>query len=172
MASRGPTYMKMVWSWWPNIGFEPRYGGDIAFGAFATDGYMTFNATFRRTLQILAEIDSLTGNNISSLPENTTATYNEASAFAKTASEDFRLGWYPLAKAQALDAAVRAETVLNYIQLIMPLRQANQILVVIATITMGAFALLNLYWHKRLARLKTAIEHGRTRGKQGRKSHD
>jgi hypothetical protein len=172
MANRGPTYMKMIWSWWPNIGFEPRYGGDIAFGAFATDGYMTFNATFRRTLLTLAEIDSLTGNNTSSLPENTTATYNEASAFAKAASEDFRLGWYTLAKAQALDAAVRAETVLNYIQLTMPLRQANQILVVIATFTLGAFALSNLYWHKRLARSKTAIEHGRTRRKQRRKSHD
>ena len=31
MASRGPQFMKMVWSWWPSLGFEPRYGGDIVF---------------------------------------------------------------------------------------------------------------------------------------------
>jgi hypothetical protein len=169
MASRGPTYMKMLWSWWPNLGFEPRYGGDIAFGAFATDGYMTFNGTFRTTLQILVDINNLTGNNTASLPENVTAMYNEANTYVKAAAESFRLGWYPLAKAQALDAAVRAEAVVNYIQLITPLKQTNQILVMTTALILAALLLSNLYWQRRLARLKRSIKHGRIRHKPRRK---
>ncbi|MBI2125982.1 MAG: hypothetical protein HYU02_01515, partial [Thaumarchaeota archaeon] len=39
MASRGVKYMKMMWSWWPDLGFEPRYGGDVARGYFDMANY-------------------------------------------------------------------------------------------------------------------------------------
>jgi hypothetical protein len=154
MASRGPTYMKMVWSWWPDIGFEPRYGGDIAFGAFAADGYLTFNSTLLQATQTLEEIETLTNNDTSSLPGNATATYNEAKTLASDAADNYRLGWYPIASAQSRTAAARAETVLNYLELTLPAKQTTQILQLIVTSVVAIFLLSNLYWHRKLSRLK------------------
>jgi hypothetical protein len=169
MASRGPTYMKMIWSWWPNVGFEPRYGGDIAFGAFAIDGYMTFNATFRRATQILREIETLTGNDTSSLSENATAMYDEAETLATAAAENFKLGWYPLASSQVQAAVAHAETALNSVELIMPLRQTNQILLGTVAVAFALLILSNVYWHRRLSRLRQAIKRGRNGRNQRRK---
>ncbi|MBM3897189.1 MAG: hypothetical protein FJ358_01485 [Thaumarchaeota archaeon] len=39
-ASKGIKYMKMMWSWWPDLGFEPRYGGDVARGYFDMANYL------------------------------------------------------------------------------------------------------------------------------------
>jgi hypothetical protein len=169
MASRGPTYMKMIWSWWPNIGFEPRYGGDIAFGAFATDGYLTFNATFPRTMQTLGEIDTLTGNNTSLLPENAATMYDEAETLVRAATENFKLGWYAIAASQIQDAVAHAETALNYVELVMPLRQNNQILLGIVAATLALLIYSNLHWHRKLSRLTRTIKRRRTRRNQTRK---
>jgi len=150
MASRGPTYMKMVWSWWPTIGFEPRYGGDIAFGAFATDGYLTFNATLRRATQNLAEIDLLTGNNTNLLPKNTTTIYDQARALVAAAAQNFNLGWYSLARAQANDAIELAELALSYTQVAIPSAQNNDALFGILAVTMVVLVASNLYWYRKL----------------------
>jgi hypothetical protein len=150
MASRGPTYMKMVWSWWPTIGFEPRYGGDIAFGAFATDGYLSFNATFRRASQILTEINDLTRNNTKSLPGNITAMYNQASTLIAAAAKNFNLGWYSLARAQADDAVALGTITLSYTQVAMPTAQDNKPLFAILGVTLGLLVVSNLYWYRRL----------------------
>jgi len=150
MASRGPTFMKMTWSWWPSIGFEPRYGGDIAFGAFAADGYLAFNASFLSAKRDIDEIAQLTGNNTGGLPENVTANYDEAMILLTAALENFRLGWYALAKTQANDAATRAGTALSYLELTMPLRQSNEILLGIVTVSLVLLVLSNVYWHRRL----------------------
>jgi hypothetical protein len=149
MASRGPSYMKMVWSWWPNVGFEPRYGGDIAFGAFATDGYLTFNATLNPLNQILAQIEELTGNNTGILTENATAMYDQARNLAAAASQSFASGWYLLARAQARSAIQRAQVALNYVQLMTPLKQTNQIFLITIVVVVMVLLTSNIYWHRR-----------------------
>ena len=150
MASRGPTYMKMVWRWWPNIGFEPRYGGDIAFGAFATDGYLTFNTTFRRATQTLAEIDLLTRNNTNLLSRNTTTIYDQARTLAAAAAQNFNLGWYSLARAQANDAVALGELALSYAQIAIPPAQNNELLFDILGVTLVLLVASNLYWYRKI----------------------
>jgi hypothetical protein len=152
MASRGPTYMKMIWSWWPSLGFEPRYGGDIAFGAFAADGYLTYNATLNRATQTLAEIVELTENNTNSLPGNTTSAYDRAKALVAAAAQDFNLGWYSLARAQADHAAALAGFALSYTQAATPPPENNATLFSILAVTLGLLVLSNLYWYRKLIR--------------------
>jgi hypothetical protein len=151
MASRGPTFMKMVWSWWPNIGFEPRYGGDIAFGAFAIDSYLTFNIISSEATQILEQINRLTGNNARGVPENTTFSYTQAVKLITTAEESFNLGWYTVAKAQADEALTYAKMALTDLEPIIPLRQTNQILLGLFGVILVLLVLSNVYWYRRLA---------------------
>ena len=152
MASRGPTYMKMVWSWWPSIGFEPRYGGDIAFGAFAADGYLTFNTTIQDAAQIVAEIDGLTGNNTNLLAENTTTMYDQARTLIISAAQNFNLGWYSLARAQAESAVSLAETALAYARVGVPPVENNGTLLRIVAVTVVVVVFSNLYWYRKLTR--------------------
>jgi hypothetical protein len=163
MASRGPTYMKMVWSWWPSLGFEPRYGGDIAFGAFAIDGYLTFNSTFREATQILAEIDALTGNNTNLLPLNTTSTYQQARKLVAAAAQNFNIGWYALARTQADDAVALGRIALSYAQASVPTAQTNQELFGILGVSLGLLVVSNLYWYRKLARRTVRSRRRQTR---------
>jgi len=159
MASQGPTYMKMVWSWWPSIGFEPRYGGDIAFGAFATDGYLTFNSTLEKATEILAEVNELTGNSTNELPANATAMYLQARALVASSVQDFNTGWYSLARAQADEAADVAGTVLSYTQVATAAAQNKEILFGILggilCIVVGLLVVSNLYWYRKFTRKST-----------------
>ena len=164
MASRGPTYMKMVWSWWPSIGFEPRYGGDIAFEAFAADGYLTYNATARRATQILAEIDALTGNNPTILRGDSTTLYPQAKTLLASAAQNFNLGWYSLARAQAEKAASFGEIALTYAQAAIPPPQNNEMLLDILGVSFSLLAVSNFYWYRRLMHSM-----GRRRRKQRRR---
>ena len=152
MASRGPTYMKMVWSWWPDLGFEPRYGGDIAFGAYATDGFLSFNATFDNTNQILNEIEHLAASNSAWLPLNVTASCDQARELMTEATESFSSGWYSIANAQAKEALIRAKAALNYVELMMPIRQSNELLIVGVTVTLAVLVLSNAYWYRKSRR--------------------
>jgi hypothetical protein len=152
MASRGPTFMKMVWSWWPGVGFEPRYGGDIAFGAFAIDSFLTFNNKLDEATEILNEIKQLTGNQTTTLPENITTWYNQATELLTAAKANFELGWYTVAKAQIDDASTDAKTALNNLESIIPLRQTNQILLGLVAIILMLLVLSNLYWYRTLRR--------------------
>lgn len=165
MASRGPTAMKMVWSWWPNIGFEPRYGGDIAFGAFAIDSYLTFNATSYEAAQILEQIDQITGNDTTSLPQNITASYNEAAKLVAAAQENFNLGWYTVARGQINDALTFANAALSELQPLIPLRQNNSTLLTLLAAAAVIILISNLYWYKRLTGI---TKHRRIRHKQRR----
>ena len=149
MASRGPTYMKMIWSWWPDLGFEPRYGGDIAFGAYATDGYLSFNATFDNTNQILNEIENLAESNAAWLPQNVTASRSQALELMTDANESFSSGWYSIANAQAKEALSHAEAALNYVELMIPVRQSNEFLLVGVAITLALLIFSNAYWYKK-----------------------
>jgi len=158
--------MKMVWSWWPNIGFEPRYGGDIAFGAFAIDSYITFNASSNEATQILAQIGQLTGNNTATLPQNITYSYTQASELANLAQESFNLGWYAVAKGQIDDALTYANSALSELQPLIPLRQSITILLIILAVATLVILISNLYWHRRLTKM---TKHQRFHPKQRRK---
>ena len=166
MASRGPTFMKMTWSWWPNLGFEPRYGGDIAFGAFAIDSYLTFNASSYEAAQILEQISQMIGNETTSLPQNITSSYNEALKLVTAAQENFNLGWYTVAKGQIDDALTYANAALSELQSLIPLRENNAILLTLLAAAVVIIVVSNLYWYKRLTGI---IKHQRTRPKQRRK---
>ncbi len=164
MASRGPTFMKMAWSWWPNVGFEPRYGGDIAFGAFAINSYLTFNSSSYEAAQILEQIGQMTGNDTTSLPQNITSSYYEAANLVTAAQENFNLGWYTVAKGQINDALTYAKAALSELQPLIPLRQNNTTLL---TLLAGAVAIIlvsNMYWYKRLTGMtKHRIRHRKRR---------
>lgn len=166
MASRGPTAMKMVWSWWPNIGFEPRYGGDIAFGAFAIDSYLTFNVTSYEAAQILEQIGQITGNDTTSLPQNITASYNEAAKLLAAAQRNFNLGWYTVANGQINDALTYANSALSELQPLIHLRQNNTTLLALLAVAVLVILISNLYWHRRLTRM---TKHRRIHPKQRRK---
>jgi len=163
MASRGPTYMKMIWSWWPDLGFEPRYGGDIAFGAYATDGYLSFNATFDNTNQILNEIENLAGSTSAWLPLNVTASRNQARELLTGATESFGSGWYALANAQAREALSHAEAALNYVELMMPITQGNELLIVGVAITLALLILSNAHWYRKSKPHKASLRRRRQR---------
>jgi hypothetical protein len=166
MASRGPTFMKMAWSRWPNLGFEPRYGGDIAFGAFAIDSYLTFNTSSYEAAQILEQIGQMTGNDTTSLPQNITSSYNEATKLVTAAQENFNLGWYTVAKGQIDDALTYANAALSELQPLIPLRENNITLLTLLAAAVAIILVSNLYWYKRLTGI---IKYRRTRHKQRRK---
>lgn len=93
MASRGVKYMKMTWSWWPDLGFEPRYGGDVARGYFDMANYLKvqesmanlnserstikdaisqasrFRSEFRNSLHLLQQADSQYGQAIADMQQ-------------------------------------------------------------------------------------------------------
>ena len=100
MASRGPQYMKMIWSWWPNIGFEPRYGADIAFGAFSIANFLSYRENVSRVRSELAlmqhEIHTLGADD--SL--NFKLSYKNAQEIFKNCRIDFEDGWYSIAAAK------------------------------------------------------------------------
>jgi hypothetical protein len=100
MASRGPEYMKMIWSWWPNLGFEPRYGADIAFGAFSIANFLSYRENVSRVrseLELMRhEIHTLGADD--SL--NFKLSYNNAQELFKNCRIDFEDGWYSIAAAK------------------------------------------------------------------------
>ena len=166
MASRGPMFMKMVWSWWPSLGFEPRYGGDIAAGAFAVDSFLTFTAQSYDEKQILEEVNQSIGTDTSGMPENVTSAYNQAVRLTTMAELNFNLGWYTVAKSQITDALTYAKEVLNDLQPLIPLRQANRVLLTLVVVLSFLFVLSNFYWHRKLAR---AAKYWRNRAVRRRK---
>lgn len=38
-AAKGEQSRRLLWAWWPSLGFEPRYGGDVALGLFTFGFY-------------------------------------------------------------------------------------------------------------------------------------
>jgi hypothetical protein len=158
--------MKMAWSWWPNIGFEPRYGGDIAFGAFAIDSYLTFNTSSYEASQALAQFDQMTGNNTTSLPQNITSSYDQAVKLAAAAQENFDLGWYTVAKGQINDALTYVNAALSELQPLIPLREQNTTLLALFATAVVIILVSNLYWYKRLTGL---TKYRRIRHKQRQK---
>ena len=149
MASRGPTFMKMIWSWWPDLGFEPRYGGDIAIGAFAIANFLTAGNRLTEAQSLLTEIQKATGNQTWDQPRNVTLAYNQAIQLFSMAEENFRSGWYSVANSQIEDAISHAATALSDLSIITPLQNTNWTLLGIASILLIALIASNVYWHRK-----------------------
>jgi hypothetical protein len=148
MASRGPTAMKMIWSWWPGLGFEPRYGGDVAIGAFAISNFLAFKENLTEAEVTLKEIEQLTGNSTTEQPANITLAYNQAIKLVSAAKENFEEGWYAVANSQLEDALSYASIALKDLNIIIPLQGTNYTLLNIAAILLVALFISNAYWYR------------------------
>ncbi len=89
MVSRGERYQKMVWSWWPSVGFEPRYGSDVADGLFTISDY--YNASQATVLyeRMRSELSSEM-----LLPTDLQDLLAESSRLRESAITEFKRGWY------------------------------------------------------------------------------
>ncbi len=141
MASRGPQYMKMIWSWWPNLGFEPRYGADIAFGAFSIANFLSYRENVSRVrseleqmhhaIHMLGADDSLNFK-----------LYNNAQELFKNCRNDFRDGWYSIAAAKL----GRVERIINlFLEQTKPLMTIHELITLnqITTVTIAAIVIIS-----------------------------
>ena len=145
MASRGPKFMKMVWSWWPNLGFEPRYGGDIAYGAFAIGNYLTFDEKLQSLQANLMEIERLTSDQTLGLPKNITTSYQQAKQLASDAERNFNESWYSAAMAEVSEASALAQETLKELGILIPVLQTNRATLEGMGTVIAALAILNVY---------------------------
>jgi hypothetical protein len=115
MAARGERYMKMIWSWWPDIGFEPRYGGDVAAGFFAMAWYL-------KALQDLEMIDG----SLEDLEEAVTNSYlpNEHDKILasirienENAHREFQSSWYSIASSMSKSSVEKIKSAIETINL-------------------------------------------------------
>jgi hypothetical protein len=154
MADRGPTAMKMIWSWWPGVGFEPRYGGDIAIGAFAISDFLAFNDSITETQSMVNNLEQLTGNGTKQEPVNITTAYDQAVRLLSSAQENYEEGWYAVARSQLQDALSYAGTALNQLNIVNPILENNSNLLLLSSILLVALLLSNIYWYDRTRKTK------------------
>ena len=145
MASRGPKFMKMVWSWWPDLGFEPRYGGDIAYGAFTIGNYLTFDEKLQSLQANLMEIERLTSDQTLGLPKNITMSYQRAMYLASEAQRNFNESWYSAAIGEVGEASALAQETLQELGILIPILQTNRATLEGMGIVIAALAILNFY---------------------------
>ena len=152
-AGRGPQYMKMIWSWWPSIGFEPRYGGDIAFGQFSIANYLRYNESIEESRTLIHDL-SQEANSTSTLPRNLTISIAEDEQLLKEAIQDYNDGWFPIANAKLEQASKLAR---NLTDIVSPLTEAARLesqltitIVIVAALIIGT----NYYWYNRLKNAK------------------
>lgn len=167
MASRGPQYMKMIWSWWPSIGFEPRYGGDIAFGQFSIANYIEYNEDINSTSSLVQELSQL-ANTAQVLPQNLTRSIAEDQELLDQATENYNAGWYPVATAKLEEATSLTK---NLTIILTPFaeasnstrlqRQLTVSIIIVSALLIGT----NFYWYRRL---KRASRNRMTRSKRRR----
>jgi len=156
MVSRGPQYMKMVWSWWPSIGFEPRYGGDVAFGQFSIANYMEYNESVNSTRNLLEDL-SQQANNTQTLPFNLTRSVAEDEELLRQAIQNYNDGWFPVATAKLEEAERLAK---NLTAVLVPFTEASNLMRIQAQLTFSIVAVsallisTNYYWHKRVKRAR------------------
>ncbi|HYW00236.1 MAG TPA: hypothetical protein VE862_02130, partial [Candidatus Acidoferrum sp.] len=156
MASQGDTFMKMIWSHWPDVGFEPRYGGDIAFGAFSVAGYQEYYNTTAETQSLLNQINQLASGGMT-LPENVSISYGQAQSFLSDAEHEFQDGWYALAAAKAVNASISANSAWVGLQEFIPVSTANRVSEMERLALVGVVIILivsNLYLFRKVKRLQ------------------
>ncbi len=106
MASKGVKYMKMLWSWWPDLGFEPRYGADAARGYFDMANYLRANDLIRAS----AEEHGLIKNMMAQAPRfgseisEATAILANADSYYNQGAEHFQQGRWELSVQNTVSA--------------------------------------------------------------------
>ena len=169
MAERGDQYMKMIWSWWPDLGFEPRYGGDVAYGYYSIANYMSY-ADIRATTQSkMAEIERLTNNQTSALPANITNSYVTAHSLLNEAASNFSDGWYALAVAELGNSTRLAEYVLGELAILAPI---NSLRTTVTIETVALLALVFFVFLKRVLASQTSFCISKHDSESGREAID
>ena len=155
MASKGERYMKLIWSWWPSLGFEPRYGGDIAFGAFTMGSYLVYPNRLTAARLDIRKIEEMTNNQTSDLPVEVTASIVSARGLLNDAVRDFSTGWYPIAVAELENATKLADYALKELSVLTPLnnltttvRYLSALLLVFVVLTIA----ISMYSYRRIRR--------------------
>jgi hypothetical protein len=152
MASRGPQYMKMIWSWWPSIGFEPRYGGDIAFGEFAIGSYVEYNKRVAAARMLVQEITQW-ANSTQGLPENLTLSIAEDQNLLEDAVKNFNDGWFSIASAKLDHASSLAqnleEALGSFTETSKRIRLEQQLTISLVVVS-ALLVVTNVYWLKRV----------------------
>ena len=154
MASRGPQYMKMIWSWWPSLGFEPRYGGDIAFGQFSIANYMEYAEEFNSTNTTIQELSQL-ADNAQTLPHNLTISIAADQELLSKATQNYADGWYPIATAKLEEASSLAK---NLTMMLTPYSEISSLLRIQGQLALSILIVIvlligtNFYWRSRLKR--------------------
>jgi len=97
MINRGVQYMKMIWSWWPNVGFEPRYGGDIASGAFPIAAFLAYRENAPETESAFLNVQRIIRTQRLEDSPNITRTLTDANELLKTSKSEFDDGYYTIA---------------------------------------------------------------------------
>jgi hypothetical protein len=167
MASRGPQFMKMIWSWWPDLGFEPRYGGDIAFGAFTIGNYLTFNEKFQSLQTNLIEIQQVTSDQTLGLPKNVTTSYQQAKQLASEAERNFNESWYSAAMAEVNDASALAQKTIRELGILVPILQTNRITLEGMVTAVVALSIVDVYLYHALTK-RTRRQRARQRSRRRR----
>lgn len=167
MASRGDQYMKMIWARWPDVGFEPRYGGDIAFGEYAIANYLAYQDKLRAAQSDIHEIEELTNNQTSYLPTNVTTSYLFARALLNDAMCNFSDGWLAIAVAELGNATRLAEFALKELAVLTPLNSSRTTVQIetAALLALMIFTItINVYWYRKIRQRSSS----RTRGEKVR----
>lgn len=97
MVQRGERYMKMIWSWWPDVGFEPRYGGDVAFGLYSLSSYI-------RAHQLMLEAKANYEKLGAVKPTDSMQLLRTVKERIVEAEEQLEVGWYTPAMAFTIEA--------------------------------------------------------------------
>ena len=115
MASKGVKYMKMMWSWWPDLGFEPRYGGDVARGYFDMANYLQASDLIRASAEERNSIKSILAQapGFGSQIKEATGLLADADSYYGKGSEHFQQGRWELSVQNTLLAKELAKTGIN-----------------------------------------------------------
>jgi len=159
MASQGKQCMKMIWSWWPDVGFEPRYGGDVAFGAFAMAYFLDYGNKMGRSQSILDELEQLMRNRAAGqdIAEEIMMSLMQTRELLKEASRHFDDGWYSVATEKIENASKLTQESIRKLKTHISLdeiRTLEQMENVVKT-TIGIlvlFMVLGVYWYRRTSR--------------------
>jgi len=107
--------MKMIWSWWPDIGFEPRYGGDVAAGFFTMAWYLKGLEDLKIADVALADLEQAVMN--SYLADEHMKFLNSIQIENENTHREFQEGWYSVASSMAKNSVERIESTMERISL-------------------------------------------------------
>jgi hypothetical protein len=115
MAARGERYMKMIWSWWPDIGFEPRYGGDVAAGFFAMAWYLKGLQDLEMADGALEDLEEAAMN--SYLAKEHEKILEPIRIENENAHREFQNGWYSIGSSASKSSIEKIESAIERINL-------------------------------------------------------